>query len=47
MFENFRGEQVLITGAPGWKPKVPLKSGRRKLLDYHLSHHTHYWEGAE
>lgn len=31
----------------GWKPKISLKEGLRKSLDYYLLHHAHYWERAE
>lgn len=31
----------------GWKPKILLKEGLRKSLDYYLLHHAHYWERAE
>jgi dTDP-glucose 4,6-dehydratase/UDP-glucose 4-epimerase len=27
----------------GWEPKVGLKEGLRKSLDYYLSYHAHYW----
>jgi UDP-glucose 4-epimerase len=33
-----------IKGALGWEPKVSLRDGLRKSLDYYLMHHAHYWE---
>lgn len=36
-----------IEGELGWKPKISLKEGLRKSLDYYLLHHAHYWERAE
>jgi UDP-glucose 4-epimerase len=33
-----------INGVLGWEPKVSLRDGLRKSLDYYLMHHAHYWE---
>ena len=31
----------------GWQPKIALKEGLRKSLDYYALHQAHYWERAE
>ena len=31
----------------GWSPKISLREGLRKSLDYYLLHHAHYWEHTE
>ena len=31
----------------GWTPKIPLKEGLRKSLDYYSLHSTHYWENSK
>lgn len=33
-----------IKEALGWEPKISLKEGLRKSLDYYLLHHAQYWE---
>ncbi len=34
----------LIAKELGWQPKIPLKDGLKKTLDFYQQHHRHYWE---
>jgi len=41
---DYYSDFTKIKQALGWEPKVALKEGLRKSLDYYLSHRAHYWE---
>ncbi|MEO7621572.1 MAG: NAD-dependent epimerase/dehydratase family protein [Gallionella sp.] len=44
---DYYSDFTKIKGALGWEPKVSLKEGLSKSLDYYLLHHAHYWERTE
>jgi UDP-glucose 4-epimerase len=44
---DYYSDFTKIKEAMGWEPKISLKEGLRKSLDYYLLHHAHYWERAE
>ena len=44
---DYYSDFTKIKEALGWEPKVSLKEGLGKSLDYYLLHHAHYWERAE
>ncbi len=44
---DYYSDFTKIKEALGWEPKISLKEGLRKSLDYYLLHHAHYWERAE
>lgn len=41
-YSNFK----LIEAELGWRPRVPLREGLARSLDYFKKHATHYWERA-
>jgi UDP-glucose 4-epimerase len=44
---DYYSDFTKIKEALGWEPKVPLKEGLSKSLDYYSLNHAHYWERAE
>ena len=28
----------------GWRPRIPLKEGLKRTVEYYVEHHDHYWE---
>ena len=43
---DYYGDSAAIEKALGWKPKVLLKDGLQRTLNYFTTHHSHYWEAA-
>jgi UDP-glucose 4-epimerase len=41
---DYYGDYRLITQELGWRPKVDLKTGLTRTLDYYQLHAAHYWE---
>ena len=41
---DYYSDFTKIKEALGWEPKVSLKEGLRKSLDYYTLHHAQYWE---
>lgn len=41
---DYYSDFAKIKEALGWEPKVSLKEGLRKSLDYYTLHHAQYWE---
>lgn len=44
---DYYSDFTKIKEALGWEPKISLKDGLRKSLDYYTSHHAHYWENGK
>jgi UDP-glucose 4-epimerase len=44
---DYYSDFTKIKIALGWEPKVPLKDGLHRALQYYLQNHTHYWEQAQ
>jgi len=44
---DYYSDFTKIKQALGWEPKVSLKEGLRKSLDYYLLHQAHYWEHTQ
>jgi UDP-glucose 4-epimerase len=44
---DYYSDFTKIKTALGWEPKVPLKDGLHRALQYYLQNHTHYWEQAQ
>ena len=40
---DYYSDFTKIKEALGWEPKISLKEGLRKSLDYYSLHHMHYW----
>jgi len=41
---DYYGDHALITSELGWQPRVPLRTGLKRTLDYYQEHAAHYWE---
>jgi dTDP-glucose 4,6-dehydratase/UDP-glucose 4-epimerase len=41
---DYYGDHGLITSELGWRPRVPLRTGLQRTLDYYREHAAHYWE---
>lgn len=41
---DYYSDFTKIKDAMGWEPKISLKEGLRKSLDYYSLHHAQYWE---
>jgi UDP-glucose 4-epimerase len=41
---DYYSDFTKIKDALGWEPKISLKEGLRKSLDYYSLNHAHYWE---
>jgi dTDP-glucose 4,6-dehydratase/UDP-glucose 4-epimerase len=44
---DYYSDFTKIKTALGWEPKVPLKDGLYRALQYYLQNYTHYWEQAQ
>ncbi len=40
---DYYSDFTKIQDAMGWEPRISLKEGLRKSLDYYSLHHAHYW----
>ncbi len=40
---DYRGDYRKITAALGWKPRITLREGLQRTLDYYRQHRKHYW----
>jgi UDP-glucose 4-epimerase len=40
---DYAGDATKIRRALGWQPRVPLREGLRRTLDYYRAQHEHYW----
>ncbi len=41
---DYFGNHNLITSELGWQPRVPLRTGLQRTLEYYREHAVHYWE---
>jgi dTDP-glucose 4,6-dehydratase/UDP-glucose 4-epimerase len=41
---DYYSDFTKINDAMGWAPKISLREGLRKSLDYYSLHHAHYWD---
>ncbi|HEY8360763.1 MAG TPA: NAD-dependent epimerase/dehydratase family protein [Ramlibacter sp.] len=41
---DYYGDHGLIASELGWQPRVPLRTGLQRTLDYYREHAAHYWE---
>lgn len=41
---DYYGDHSLMTSELGWQPKVPLRAGLQRTLDYYRTHAVHFWE---
>ena len=41
---DYYADYRLIRSKLGWTPKVPLREGLKRTLDYYRDNHEHYWE---
>ncbi len=41
---DYYGDHTLIATELGWQPRVPLRTGLQRTLDYYRKHAAHYWE---
>ena len=41
---DYYGDHALIASELGWQPRVPLRVGLKRTLDFYREHAAHYWE---
>lgn len=41
---DYYGDYSLITKELGWQPKIGLREGLRRTVDYYRAYHRYYWE---
>lgn len=41
---DYYGDFSLITQELGWQPKVGLREGLQRTMDYYVAHKKHYWD---
>jgi dTDP-glucose 4,6-dehydratase/UDP-glucose 4-epimerase len=41
---DYYGDHSLIAAELGWQPRIPLRTGLQRTLDYYRQHAAHYWE---
>lgn len=41
---DYYGEYAKFNGAVGWEPKIQLREGLRRTLDYYLRNRAYYWD---
>jgi len=44
---DYYSDYSLINKELGWEPKIGLKEGLKKTMDYYKANHQHYWEIAQ
>ena len=44
---DYYSDYMKINNALGWEPKIFLKDGLRKSIEYYAANHAHYWEYSE
>lgn len=44
---DYYSDFTKIKDAMDWEPKISLKEGLRKSLDYYALYHAHYWENSK
>lgn len=44
---DYYSDFTKIKDAMDWEPKISLKEGLRKSLDYYALYHAHYWESSK
>lgn len=43
---DYYGNYALVEKELGWTPRVPLREGLRRTVEYYKAEHAHYWQGA-
>jgi len=43
---DYYGDFRKIDNALGWSPKVFLREGLARTLEYYRQHHAHYWDAT-
>jgi UDP-glucose 4-epimerase len=43
---SYEADYTKIRKALGWAPRVPLREGLARAIDYYKAHRAHYWDGA-
>jgi dTDP-glucose 4,6-dehydratase/UDP-glucose 4-epimerase len=41
---DYYSDHSLITNELGWVPKIDLKDGLKRTLNYYRGHYSHYWD---
>jgi UDP-glucose 4-epimerase len=41
---DYYGDHSLIASELGWQPRIPLRTGLQRTLEYYREHAAHYWE---
>jgi dTDP-glucose 4,6-dehydratase/UDP-glucose 4-epimerase len=44
---DYYSDFSLIDKELGWMPKIGLKEGLKKTIDYYNANHQHYWESGQ